>query len=108
MSLRARLLVTMLVVVTAGLLAADVATYRFLSSFLLDRVDQQLVVLPPAAARELSPPPFGPADQHEWLDLFPATYVAAVDQSGQIVNEQLAPYGAQTRPELPPGAPRLD
>jgi two-component system OmpR family sensor kinase len=46
-SLRARLLITSVVLVAAGLLVANVATYRLLSNFLLHRVDDQLV-----AARE--------------------------------------------------------
>ncbi len=43
MSLRARLLITSVVLVAAGLLVANVATYRLLSNFLLHRVDDQLV-----------------------------------------------------------------
>jgi two-component system OmpR family sensor kinase len=42
-SLRARLLITSVVLVAAGLLVANVATYRLLSNFLLHRVDDQLV-----------------------------------------------------------------
>lgn len=43
LSLRNRLLVAALTLVVLGLLAADVATYRALSSFLYDRIDAQLV-----------------------------------------------------------------
>ncbi|HEX7464205.1 MAG TPA: hypothetical protein VF382_04840, partial [Actinomycetota bacterium] len=53
-SLRARLLISTVVVVAIGLLVADVATYRFLSSFLLNRVDEQLVSARAPAARALS------------------------------------------------------
>ena len=42
LSLRARLLLAVLVLTAAGLVAADVATYRALSSFLLDRTDSSL------------------------------------------------------------------
>jgi len=42
-SLRARLLITSVVLVAAGLVVANVATYRLLSNFLLHRVDDQLV-----------------------------------------------------------------
>jgi len=42
-SLRVRLLITSVVLVAAGLLVANVATYRLLSNFLLNRVDDQLV-----------------------------------------------------------------
>ncbi|MGH2578558.1 MAG: hypothetical protein ACRDG9_12540, partial [Actinomycetota bacterium] len=43
MSLRARLLITSVVLVAAGLLVANVVTYRLLSNFLLNRLDDQLV-----------------------------------------------------------------
>jgi two-component system, OmpR family, sensor kinase len=42
LSLRARLLLGVLVVATAGLIAADAVTYTSLRSFLLDRVDKAL------------------------------------------------------------------
>jgi two-component system, OmpR family, sensor kinase len=42
-SLRARLLITSVVLVAAGLLVANVVTYRLLSNFLLNRLDDQLV-----------------------------------------------------------------
>ena len=42
MSLRGRLLIALLVVVTLGLFISDVATYKTLRRFLVDRVDQQL------------------------------------------------------------------
>ena len=43
MTLRTRLLLALLALVAAGLLVAGVATYSSLRSFLLQRVDQQLV-----------------------------------------------------------------
>ncbi len=42
MSLRARLLATLLILAAAGLVVADVATYSALRSFMVDRVDDQL------------------------------------------------------------------
>jgi hypothetical protein len=42
-SLRARLLIVTVALVAAGLLVANVATYRYLSRFMVQRVDQQLV-----------------------------------------------------------------
>jgi two-component system OmpR family sensor kinase len=42
LSLRTRLLLAVLALTTVGLLVADVATYRALSSFLLDRTDSSL------------------------------------------------------------------
>ncbi len=110
MSLRARLLVAMLALVTAGLLVADAATYRFLSSFLTDRVDQQLEVVWRAAARELTAPapPGGDQDApHEGLDLFPVTYAGVLDASGGVVAERSFGYGQldAAPPELPAGLP---
>jgi two-component system OmpR family sensor kinase len=52
-SIRARLVVVMLVVVTAGLGVANVATYSALRSFLTDRLDQQLVAAQYPVASEL-------------------------------------------------------
>jgi len=42
LSLRARLVLGVLVLAAAGLLVADVATYKELSSFLIDRTDRSL------------------------------------------------------------------
>ena len=42
MSLRSRLLIGLLALVTLGLLISDVATYKTLQRFLVSRVDQQL------------------------------------------------------------------
>ena len=42
-SLRGRLLVGLLALVVAGLLVADLGTYLSLQSFLMDRVDRQLL-----------------------------------------------------------------
>ena len=42
LSLRARLLLAVLALATVGLLAADIATYSSLSSFLIDRTDSSL------------------------------------------------------------------
>ena len=47
MSLRARLLIVTVLLVAAGLLVANLATYHYLSGFLLRRVDQQLVTAVP-------------------------------------------------------------
>src|ERR1700738_3513419 len=42
MSLRGRVLVALLVVVAAGLLASDLATYQALRTFLVEKVDAQI------------------------------------------------------------------
>src|SRR5580765_5627729 len=51
LSLRARLLLGVLVLATAGLVAADAFTYTSLRSFLLDRVDSTLQADHQGAAR---------------------------------------------------------
>ncbi|MDQ3681165.1 MAG: HAMP domain-containing histidine kinase [Actinomycetota bacterium] len=53
MSLRARLLAGVLVLVAAGLVVASVATYAALRSFLTTRVDEQLVAAAAPVGREL-------------------------------------------------------
>ncbi|MBA3302449.1 MAG: hypothetical protein H0U26_01100, partial [Acidimicrobiia bacterium] len=54
MSLRTRLVVAMLVLVALGLVVSGVATFVALQSFLLRRVDQQLVDLVQPVARLLA------------------------------------------------------
>ena len=55
MSLRARLLLVTVGLVTLGLLIADVVTYRALSSSLLQRVDEQIAQVTEAAVTALEP-----------------------------------------------------
>jgi two-component system OmpR family sensor kinase len=90
MSLRARLLITLLVLTAAGLAVADVATYGALRSFLLDRVDQQLVVARQPAAIALSTPGTeGPSPGHpgpQGLFIPPGTYAEFRDTEGTTVN----------------------
>ncbi|MEW6060025.1 MAG: HAMP domain-containing sensor histidine kinase [Actinomycetota bacterium] len=84
-SLRARLLISTVVVVMIGLLVANVATYRFLSSFLLNRVDEQLIPARTQAARVLSVgASFG---RHEVSDLNlpPGTYAELRDGVGTYI-----------------------
>jgi two-component system OmpR family sensor kinase len=61
-SLRARLTIVAVALVAAGLLVANIATYRYLSSFLVRRVDQQLEAAQPFAIHALTdgPPGGGP------------------------------------------------
>jgi hypothetical protein len=60
-SLRARLLIVVVVLVAAGLLFAGLLTYRALSSSLLERVDEQLLAArgPAATALEVEDGHFG-------------------------------------------------
>jgi two-component system, OmpR family, sensor kinase len=52
--LRTRLLIGLVAVVLAGLLVSDVVTYKSLESFLVSRLNQQLVSSPNQAARALN------------------------------------------------------
>ena len=107
MSLRARLLISTVVVVAIGLLVANVATYRFLSSFLLNRVDEQLRSAQTPAARALSVAasfPGGPDPDF----MFPSgTYAEFRDGSGDLVAAKFLGYQAVTAspPVLPKTLP---
>jgi two-component system OmpR family sensor kinase len=59
LSLRARLLLGVIAIAAVGLVAADVATYKALSSFLYDRVDSTLNTVHPAVEAALFPSPGG-------------------------------------------------
>src|SRR2546426_6423592 len=109
MSLRARLLITTVVLVAIGLTAADVATHRYLSSFLLKRGDEQLVAARDPAASALSlGGGFDPDHRGSGTLLPPGTYAEVRDSSGQTIGdpkvfgyEQPLPPG----PDLPAGLP---
>ncbi|HXF74404.1 MAG TPA: HAMP domain-containing sensor histidine kinase, partial [Actinomycetota bacterium] len=108
MSLRARLLVAMVGLAAAGLLVADVATFRLLRQTLLERVDQQLLAATREAVHAFSAPPFGGPPRGEAGALFPAgTYAALLDAEGDPVKEQVFGFGqeAPPPPALPPGLP---
>jgi two-component system OmpR family sensor kinase len=107
-SLRARLLITTVCVAALGLLAADVATYRFLSSFLIHRVDEQLSSAPAIAARALSTDADLPGSSSAASDLLPpGTYVALRSLSGETIVAKVFRYGASqlARPALPSTLP---
>src|SRR5439155_14685832 len=102
-SLRARLLITMVVLVAVGLAVADVATYRSLSSFLLQRLDQQLMGSELPARFALSTPDgggFGP--DHPGSSGAPAgTYAALFDPEGNRLTYKF-PSGFDTTVEQTP------
>ena len=111
MSLRARLLVAMVLLAAVGLLAADLATFRFLRSTLIQRIDQQLTVATRLAIPALSLPDFqpeGPGLGGEGFDLFPGgTYAAVLDDQGGVTTEHVFGFGqeAPSPPALPGGLP---
>jgi two-component system, OmpR family, sensor kinase len=97
-SLRARLLTTTLLLVAGGLVAASIATHRFLSDFLLDRVDRQLMDARVPAAVELSAPG-GLGDGRSPrpdFSLPPGTYAAVIDPEGETIAAVTFGFGGET------------
>src|SRR5207245_141497 len=95
LSLRTRVLAATLVLMTVGLAVAGVVTYAFLKSFLLHRVDQQLVDAEFPATNALKETlTFGHPDQGGPQGLTPTgTYCAFLDSSGKtLVHAPLGPY----------------
>jgi two-component system, OmpR family, sensor kinase len=88
-SLRARLLIVTVALVAAGLLVANVATYRYLSRFMLQRIDQQLVAATAPVYARLAHD--GPGDGGPDYSLPGGSYGQLVDPSGDVVNS--APLG---------------
>jgi two-component system, OmpR family, sensor kinase len=99
MSLRARLLVTLLVLAGAGLAVADVATYGALRSFLLDRVDEQLASArrPAALALSAGQPPSAPPGE---LFVPPGTYAEYRGTDGDTITAITFSYEDAADPEL--------
>ena len=101
MSLRARLLVTLLLLTGIGLAVADVATYGALRSFLLNRVDQQLVTARQPAAIALSADdgsPHGPGPGGSFVP--PGTYAEYRDADGDTVEALTFSYEDRVDPRL--------
>jgi two-component system OmpR family sensor kinase len=103
-TLRSRLTIVLVVLLGVGLIAADVATYTALRTFLTRRVDQQLhsAVLPAAAAIS-HPLPQGDAGGGSGDFLIPSgTYVALFDGSNALrVGKFLSEYAGATDPPKP-------
>jgi two-component system, OmpR family, sensor kinase len=114
MSLRVRLLSGVLAVTAVGLVAAGGGTYLALRSFLLDRVDQQLMAARAAVGRGLRQSPTSTIDT-TILDQVapPVAFVEVRDVSGRVVALHVASSlsGSGSQPRLPallhpPRAPR--
>lgn len=110
-SLRARIVLVTLVLVSAGLIFAEVATYQFLGSFLRDRVDQQLerVVVPLAATlgKAEHPSSTNRLGRPSLLPVPVGTYAAIVDAEGKIKRQKLFPVDSKNLPipDLPSDLP---
>ena len=108
MTLRARILLVTVALFIVGLGAANFATYHFLSSFLIDRVDDQLKAATGPAAAELT----RTAPQHrdaEHASFLPdGSYAALVDERGRVRREARFAFGqGAPRPEIPGALIRL-
>jgi len=118
LTLRTRLLLALLGLVALGLVVAGVATFTSLRSFLLTRVDQQLVEARQPVVMSLSSdsqfpgigqgPGGGPQ-----ANLPPGTYGAVLDSSGAVLSKTTFSYGQTNTavPKLPsplPSAPADD
>src|SRR5918996_1151150 len=101
MPLRARILAVTLALFLVGLGVAGFTTYYFLSSFLVDRVDDQLEAAAPLVAAELrrTAPPHG-GDHGAFLP--DGSYGALVDERGRVRREAGFAFGQDApRPEIP-------
>jgi two-component system OmpR family sensor kinase len=107
MSLRARLLLTTIVLVAVGLLAVDVATVRATSSFLINRVDDQLVRSRDLLATSLQhgvPLEPSPGEPDQGSPLVPNGAYAAVVQPNGATTWHALGYGSNdTPPPVLPG-----
>ena len=100
MSLRSRLLLGLLGLVSVGLVASDLITYRFLQAFLMDRLDEQVqAAVDPVASRlaadERRAPP---------LNRTPipgGTYGAVVDNDGNVGVSRPFGYEGEDLQSLP-------
>ncbi len=114
LSLRARLVVLLVVLATVGLAAADFASYRALHNYLYDRVDQQLeaAVFPISIelAHEAGEPspgigggPGGAGGPGPASQLPPGTYGALRDADGEVVAQTTLRFGREKlpRPSIP-------
>jgi len=107
LSLRSRVLAATLALVVAGLAVAGVATYLFLRSFLLHRVDQELAAVPIGAAQYVLQEQFqyGHSDQGGPASAIPpGTYVALLDSSGHVLNRTTVAYPTSAYAPRLPGA----
>jgi two-component system OmpR family sensor kinase len=105
MSLRTRLLAASLALVTLGLLAADIATYTSLRSFLYRRIDDQLV----AAQRKIEGARGNALrDIQELARDVPGAFIEVRGGSdGQVFSVNGRPPGDLTVPKIPAGARSL-
>jgi two-component system OmpR family sensor kinase len=104
MTLRVRILLVTVALTVVGLIAANGATYYFLGSFLVARLDQQLM----SAARPMAALLLTGADQ-QFVDQLPGggrrsllptgTYAALLDGNGRVLDDITFNLGEEGLPE---------
>lgn len=104
-SVRGRVLAATVILAAVGLLVANLATYGFLRSFLLRRVDEQLrsAVIPVAVQLRGAPtgaPDFGPAPPRGAQTPL-GTYGAYLDSSGRVVRDEWFLFPGEQEPAAP-------
>jgi two-component system, OmpR family, sensor kinase len=102
LTLRARILLVTVALFIVGLGVAYFATYHFVSSSLVGRVDDQLqTAAGPAAARLTRTAPSHSVGEHG-LSLPDGGYAALVDERGRVLREARFAFGqGAPRPEIP-------
>ncbi|TMC51296.1 MAG: HAMP domain-containing histidine kinase [Chloroflexi bacterium] len=103
MSLQLRLLITLVPLFIAGLVAADVGTHAALQSYLLSRLDDQLLSGHPAVEEALERGsagggPGGPGGQPVSTSLPTGTYGELLTTDGAVVNSGVVGFGPQGAP----------
>ena len=102
MTLRARIVLITVALFVVGLGAAYFATYHFVSSFLVDRVDDQLEAATGPAAAELTRTAPPHADPEHASFLPDGSYAALVDRRGRVQREAWFAFGqGAARPQVP-------
>jgi two-component system, OmpR family, sensor kinase len=109
LSLRARLVLGVIAIAAIGLVAADVATYRALSSFLLDRVESTLNSVHPGIEAALFPPrgpgPRPGGDLRALFDSIPGNCIEVRGTNQQILAATCIPRFGQSSPAPGPKLP---
>jgi two-component system OmpR family sensor kinase len=102
MSLRRRLLLTLAPIFIAGLIAVDIATYVSLQSFLVSKVDQQILSVHQTVANYLAGDGvFGPGPQQgPSVNLPPWTFGEIVSPTGQVLAQKDFPGPAPVGDDL--------
>jgi hypothetical protein len=103
LSLRARLVLGVIALATAGLAVANVVTYASLRSFLIEQTDRDLEQSHTGVERELMKHGCGRDDGRPFPGSTPGDYIELRDSGGVVCDAQIRMLGeqAQSPPELP-------